>query len=202
VNHSESIAFSAGQEAQHHKGGDGGKGRAARDGVSRICADVTESSLVPAWIPTTNWNTMNVLTKAKTVWLIEPMTIIDGGAAMGTWTQKTMETWPAAQYLMVDPLQERESSLKAIAISSPNVIYEQTALGKEKGRVKFYKTKHLDSSYVRPSENDGIDDGRGEFREVPVTSLDILARQHDLKPPFFHKIGHARRRNSDFGRRR
>jgi hypothetical protein len=39
-----------------------------------------------------------------------PKTIIDVGAAEGAWTLDTLKIWPSANFLLLEPLEERKKS--------------------------------------------------------------------------------------------
>ncbi|MHC5611057.1 MAG: hypothetical protein ACYTXA_08560 [Nostoc sp.] len=40
-----------------------------------------------------------------------PKVVLDIGAAQGSWTKLAMQSWPDAEYFMIEPLEERLPSL-------------------------------------------------------------------------------------------
>ena len=100
-----------------------------------------------------------------------PRTMVDVGAAVGKWTAQVIEIFPDAQFLMVDPLKENESALKALTGVHPNVRYWSGALGSHAGELEFHV--HGDQSSMFTSEW-----GKGvEIRRVPLRTLDVLVKE-------------------------
>jgi len=100
-----------------------------------------------------------------------PRAIVDVGAAGGKWTSQVLEIFPEAQFLMVDPLKENESALKALAGGHPNVRYWSGALGSHAGELDLHV--HGNQSSMFTSEW-----GQGaEVRRVPLRTLDALAQE-------------------------
>lgn len=101
----------------------------------------------------------------------KPRTVVDVGAAVGKWTVQVLEIFPEAQFLMVDPLKENESALKALTGAHPNVRYWSGAVGSHDGELEFHV--HGDQSSMFTSEW-----GKGvEIRRVPLRPLDALVQE-------------------------
>jgi len=107
-----------------------------------------------------------------------PRTIIDVGAAVGSWTSQVIEIFPESKYLMVDPLKENEQALKAVVQRHANVQYWLGAVGSQAGELTFHV--HGDQSSMFDS-----DWGRkGTLRRVPMRTLDSVANDmncHDVE---------------------
>jgi len=100
-----------------------------------------------------------------------PRTIIDVGAAVGSWTSQVIEIFPESKYLMVDPLKENEQALKAVVQRHANVQYWLGAVGSQAGELTFHV--HGDQSSMFDS-----DWGRkGTLRRVPMRTLDDLVSE-------------------------
>ncbi|MDH4236726.1 MAG: hypothetical protein OEV17_05715, partial [Nitrospira sp.] len=55
---------------------------------------------------------------------IVPATVIDVGAAIGSFTRTCWEVFPEAQYLLVEPLDEYMPSLRKVVHEIPRATYE------------------------------------------------------------------------------
>ena len=58
-------------------------------------------------------------------------TVIDVGAAEGTWYAKAVQVFPGARYVLFEPLAERAAVLNLIASANSNVSLRFSALGKK-----------------------------------------------------------------------
>ncbi len=97
---------------------------------------------------------------------IKPSTIIDLGAAKGSWSISAMQFWPQAEYLLFEPLNERKNELEQLKATNKNIHVVYSAAGKEKGTIDFSITDDLDGSGVyenHPSAN---------VRTIGVTNID------------------------------
>lgn len=99
-----------------------------------------------------------------------PRAVIDVGAARGTWTLECREVFPAATYLMVDPLPENAQALAAVAAELPGVDYWIGALGAQPGRRTIHS--HGDQSSFL-----GSPDFKGAAIECEVRRCDDLVRE-------------------------
>lgn len=111
-----------------------------------------------------------------------PATVIDVGAAEGKWSLQAMEFWPEAEYLLVEPLEERRKQLERLAGTHRNVHIVNAAAGAEAGEVDFFVTDDLDGSGI-------ADNGTGAVaHKVAVVSVDEVIRHLQLKPPYLLKL--------------
>ncbi len=113
---------------------------------------------------------------------IRPASVIDLGAAQGNWTRQAMRFWPDAQYLLFEPLQERENELETFRKTHPNAHLVLSAAGKQKGKVEFTVSDDLDGSGVYP------DQAGTKKRTVDVATIDDEVHRLGLKPPFLLKF--------------
>jgi FkbM family methyltransferase len=111
-------------------------------------------------------------------------TIIDVGAAKGSWAELAAAAFPHAKVFMIEALREREGTLKSLCQARRGFSYHIGAAGSKPGAVSFLVTDDLDGSGVSPEVNQ--EDPR--VRTVETDSLDNLADRHGLKPPFLLKL--------------
>jgi len=115
---------------------------------------------------------------------INPATIVDAGAAQGTWTEKCLTVWPDSQYIMVEPLEERRPDLEGLKSKFKNVEPVIAALGSEEGTVTFSIYEDLDGSGIGINESGHV---IGK-REVKVLPVDTMVKNLGKKGPFVLKL--------------
>jgi FkbM family methyltransferase len=106
-------------------------------------------------------------------------TVIDVGAAAGTWYEKAHQVWPQANYMLFEPLIERTQELEEIKQKNHKVSVIFAALGKEQSKLKFTVSDDLDGSGFY---------GTGNQREIPVEYLDGIISQEKMKGPYVLKL--------------
>jgi len=106
-------------------------------------------------------------------------TVIDVGAASGTWTEKIIPKFNDVDYLLVEPLHERKVDLEALASKFPKIKLLFKALGRCKGTLPFTVADDLDGSGFY--EN-------GNLREIETIDLDSVVNEFELKGPFILKL--------------
>lgn len=114
---------------------------------------------------------------------LEANTIIDVGAAEGSWSLSAAEYWPDADYLLFEPLEERKELLEKLSKKNKKFHFIPEAAGKEKGQVSFKVSGDLDGSGVA----EGVK-GVSNIRAVDVTSIDIEVNRLQLKGPYIVKL--------------
>lgn len=114
-----------------------------------------------------------------------PSTIIDVGAASGSWSLSAQNLWPHSNYVLFEPLLEREVQLSELAKIHKNFHYILAAAGKDKGVVSFYVADDLDGSGVAGSAD--TDEARG-IREVPVVSIEQEIERLCFAGPYLVKL--------------
>lgn len=106
-------------------------------------------------------------------------TVIDIGAARGTWTITASKVLPTKAFLAIEPLLEREADLQRLRKRMPQFDYELCVAGEKHNTSVFLSvTDDLDSSIVADSTG----------RMVPCKSLDGIAEERGLKGPFLLKF--------------
>lgn len=113
-----------------------------------------------------------------------PRTVIDVGAARGTWSLETSGVWPDAAYLLVDPLVENGSSLAIAATSLKHATWRAVAVGAAEGTVTINVHRDLDGSSLYEERERSI---VGETRDVAMVTVDSLVADAGAVPPFLLK---------------
>ena len=112
----------------------------------------------------------------------KPGTIVDIGAAAGRWTQKCLNHFPDARYLLIEPLEERRAELEKLCTRFPNVEFTTAAAGEKPGEAVLSIASDLDGSGI-------YDNASGaNTRTVPVVSLDTELHKRALPGPYFLKF--------------
>lgn len=116
-----------------------------------------------------------------------PATVIDVGAAMGSFTGSCHKFFPDAQYLLIEPLSEYLPALTKVVQTIPRASYEMKAASASEHPVVL--NVHDDfvgsSLYREVEEGPGVN---GVPREVPAVTLDRLVAQQQAQPPFMIKV--------------
>ena len=115
-----------------------------------------------------------------------PRTVVDVGVGRGT--PQLYEAFPEAFQVLVEPLKEHEPRLKRI-LKRYEGEYFLTAVGSSNREATLIvePTKNQMSSFHERTATTSTGDPT-EKRKVPVITLDTLAEQHNLRPPFGLKI--------------
>jgi FkbM family methyltransferase len=109
-------------------------------------------------------------------------TVIDVGAAAGRWTRKALPLFEDAQFLLLEPLEERRAPLEALRAEHPRVHCSIAAAGRTAGSARLNIAEDLDGSGIYERN------GNTPTREVPVTSLDAEVARLRLLGPFLLKL--------------
>jgi len=96
-------------------------------------------------------------------------TIIDIGAAEGTWTADALKLWPSAAYELIEPLTEQKAKLEQLKLLHPKVNYHLAVAGETPGEVYLNISPDLDGSGVYGKESDNT-------RKVPVITIDDIVK--------------------------
>lgn len=116
-----------------------------------------------------------------------PATVIDVGAAMGSFTRVCHRFFPHAKYLLIEPLKEYLPSLAKVVETIPNASYEMAAASATSDPVILNVHEDLvgSSLYRESEEGTGVN---GVPLEVPAVTLDRLVEQTQAQPPFLIKV--------------
>ena len=110
----------------------------------------------------------------------QPLSVLDIGAAVGSWTKLALYYWPEARYFMLEPLEEHRASLQSMKELHPNVDYILAGAADQPGKRTLGVTQSLlDSSFAYG----GIED-----RLVDVVTIDGLLQSGRIGQPQFMKV--------------
>ena len=98
---------------------------------------------------------------------INPSTIIDVGAASGSWTKQAIMHWPKATYHLIEPLEEQFGRLQKLQEKYKGIKIHAGVAGEVKNKVNFSVTGDLDGSGV-------YGDNAENVRQVDVYPIDEL----------------------------
>jgi FkbM family methyltransferase len=100
---------------------------------------------------------------------VNPNIVLDIGAAQGTWTQKSLRSWPDAKYELIEPLNEQEEILSQLKSLHPNINYHLAVAGESPGQTWLNVSPDLDGSGVYGNRE-------GNARKVPVIVVDDIVK--------------------------
>ena len=130
-------------------------------------------------------STQGLLQQARCLGL-SPATVIDVGAAYGSFSLECCNVFPRAQYVLVEALEEFEPFIKAAIKTIAKAEYILSAAAALSGEITI--NVHADlvgSSIYREQEGLTAD---GVPRTVPVMALDRLIQDYQIRAPFLIKI--------------
>lgn len=116
-----------------------------------------------------------------------PETVIDVGAALGTFSLACHSLFPNAQYLLVEPLEEYITSLKKVTSAIPRATYEIAVASTTDGTASLNVHHDLVGSSLFQEVEEGTD-VNGVRRDVPSVMLDRLVAERGARPPYLLKI--------------
>ena len=111
---------------------------------------------------------------------IAPQTWIDVGASDGSWSLGARRHFPAARFLLFEPLAERQSALAALHARHGFAIVPAAA-GAAPGTVGFSIDPALDGSGIAPAD-------AAAARSVPVETIDRAVAACGLAGPYAIKL--------------
>jgi FkbM family methyltransferase len=111
----------------------------------------------------------------------QPASVIDVGAFIGEWTQRTREIWPQAKYLMIEPQPNKHERLRGMCNGS--VSLEPVLLGAVPSQsVQFFMDDRGGSSVLEQSQ-----DKISLNAPLSMTTLDTVVAGHKLTGPILLK---------------
>jgi FkbM family methyltransferase len=114
----------------------------------------------------------------------EPKTVIDVGAALGTFN--LYETFPNARHLLIEPIAENEPYLAKICRKLKSAEYIIAAAAKESGVCTLSVSPGMVHSAI--SENPITDSSNPYLRNIPAITLDGICRKRNLPGPYLIKV--------------
>ena len=115
-----------------------------------------------------------------------PATVLDVGAAYGTFTLKCHNIFPKSRYLLIEPLQEYKSYLEEVIKAVPKAEYILSAATAKRGDVNINVHPDLvgSSTYLEREDSDV----NGVPRTVPGETLDNLCEDRKASGPYLIKV--------------
>ena len=116
-----------------------------------------------------------------------PGTVIDVGAAYGSFTELCRTIFPGGRYLLVEPLEEYRPLLEQMKQSSPLVDYNIAAATRQEGETVINVHSDLvgSSLYREVEAGTGVN---GIARTVRSVTIDRLVREAGAKGPYLFKV--------------
>jgi FkbM family methyltransferase len=115
-----------------------------------------------------------------------PTTVIDVGAAEGTFTRECRQVFPLASYVLVEPLQEFAEPLARLGRSASGIRVHAAAAAGRPGRVRIHVHPDLDGSSLLLEAEGGTVNGTP--RSVEAITLDGLLETDGLAGPILLKL--------------
>jgi len=110
-----------------------------------------------------------------------PASVIDVGAFIGEWTQRTRSIWPEAKFLMVEPQPNKQKRLRAMCNDS--VSLEFALLGRAPSEAVRFHTDDFGNSSVLES----VQNKCPTAESLPMKTLDSLVAARKLTGPILLK---------------
>jgi FkbM family methyltransferase len=110
-------------------------------------------------------------------------TIIDVGAAAGSWSLMAEQFWPECTFVLFEPLEERKEQLQALTREKSNFLFVPCAAGSDESPINFHIAEDLDGS--------GFASGsvsNSEIRKVAVRRIDHEIKTLGLVGPYVVKL--------------
>jgi FkbM family methyltransferase len=104
---------------------------------------------------------------------------IDGGAALGAFTEVLKAIYPDARIVMIEPREDARPSLASVARKFPGVTIVNKLIGSEVGEVEYFDAN--DRSSILP-DHDGT--SFGVKKHAAMTTIDQLMEEMALTPDF------------------
>jgi FkbM family methyltransferase len=113
-------------------------------------------------------------------------TVLDVGAAFGSWTRMCLNFFPCACYVVFEPLSQYDKELTALQNEYQNVRRVKAAVSAYPGQATFFFHEDwVGSSLYQETEGNMVD---GQPIQVDTTTIDVLVKQRQLSGPFLLKI--------------
>jgi FkbM family methyltransferase len=158
---------------------------AVRKAVGRLGLEIRRRE--PAWFrgKYPRDSLKGLLAQARQIGFI-PGSVVDVGAAYGTFARECNEVFPEAAYVLVEPLEEYEEILRSTVRSLQRGEYILAAAGRQVGQTTIHVHPDLvGSSLYLEGEGSLVN---GFQRQVPVITLDSLLEEGNLQIPILLKM--------------
>jgi len=156
--------------------------------ISRIRARLgfyVRTALLPLHRMTPRASLLGVLRQAYDL-ALRPSTVLDVGAAYGSFTQDCYSVFPESRYILVEPLEEYGTHLDEVVRTIPRADYTLAAAASKPGETTINVHPDLvGSSLYLESEDSNVN---GVPRTVPAVTLDSLCQDKKTLGPYLIKI--------------
>lgn len=116
-----------------------------------------------------------------------PETVIDVGAAIGTFSRTCHALFPSARYVLIEPLEEYRPCLEKVVGTISRATYEIAVAASSEGTVTMNVHDDLVGSSLYREQEVGTN-VNGAPRQVRAITLDQLIHAYQLRPPFLLKV--------------
>lgn len=142
--------------------------------------------IAPVSAARTRNSLLQLLEQARSVGF-SPRTVIDVGAAYGSFTRLCHGVFPGAHYLLIEPLDEYRSLLEQVTHSIPSSRYRLGAACARNGQLEINVHPDLvgSSLYREVETGTGVN---GVPRSVRAVTVDAVVREAEASGPFLLKL--------------
>ncbi|MDF2458798.1 MAG: Methyltransferase, FkbM family [Nitrospira sp.] len=142
--------------------------------------------IAPVSAARTRNSLLQLLEQARSVGF-SPRTVIDVGAAYGSFTRLCHGVFPGAHYLLIEPLDEYRSLLEQVTHAIPSSRYRLGAACARNGQVEINVHPDLvgSSLYREVETGTGVN---GVPRSVRAVTVDAVVREAEASGPFLLKL--------------
>lgn len=113
---------------------------------------------------------------------VRPATVIDIGAAQGTWSTSAAGIFSEANFVLIEPLYERKDDLLHLQARESRFHVVNAAAGPVCGELNLYVTRDLDGTGIADNGTNAT------LRTVPMTTIDCEIERLRLPGPFLLKL--------------
>lgn len=118
---------------------------------------------------------------------IQPATVIDVGAAYGSWSRACSKIFSQAKYLLVEPLSEYEYALQETVAHIQQADYRLMAMSNIKGEQTMYVHQDLVGSSFKEEQEPHTQQSTNK-RVVPCSTIDELCKDEQITGPYLLKF--------------
>lgn len=114
-----------------------------------------------------------------------PATVIDVGAAIGTFTVCCHSIFPESKYLLIEPLEENKDSLDRLIKAIPDAQHILAVAASRPGEIVINVHSDFVGSSLYMEKEADLD---GIPRKVPASTLDLACKERNITGPYLIKV--------------
>jgi len=118
---------------------------------------------------------------------LNPRTIIDVGAAFGSWSLLCSKTFQHSQYILIEGLKEYEIALQKATSNTPNASYKLCCVSDSSSLKTIFVHSDLVGSSLK-KEYEPHNQSSSQKRIVPCKTLNEICLEEHLSPPYLIKM--------------